>query len=114
MLGVHSAYAAGKRRAAFGTTALFECPATAAFRHAHFDEKLLGYALRAKEASDVIGENFARGIFPNPRGFLKAAVFECDGEVRWVNQPDSGLLTGNIFTDGSALWPLFLELRVAG
>ena len=45
---------------------------------------------------------------------MKAAVFECDGEVRRVNQPDSGLLTGDIFTDGSALWPLFLELRVAG
>ena len=51
--------------------ARFECPATAAFRHAHLGSRHLRYAERAKEAGETVAECFAKGLFPNPLGFLK-------------------------------------------
>jgi len=72
---------------------------------------------RAKAALSVgegTGELFAAGIFPDPRDIFRAADVDPLQTIFWVHRPACGLLSGLIFTDGSARFPDVPGLRRAG
>ena len=60
-------------------------------------------ASRALSISESCGERFARCLMPSPLVFVPRS--EPEATVMWVSKPPSGLLTGCIFSDGSAMWP---------
>ncbi len=68
----------------------------------------------AREEGVAAGEYFARAIFPDPSPLFCRRPIPRDDEVKWINRPASGKLTGMIFSDGSARWPRVAALRRAG
>eukprot|EP00973_Karenia_brevis_P018233 2504314-Karenia_brevis.AAC.1 len=75
---------------------------------------LLKAAKLAREHSELGGEFFARGVFPAVDSLLPKVLRASEADIRWINQPASGRMSGLLFSDGSGLHPRWPELRRAG
>ena len=71
-------------------------------------------AVVAKNTSWVVGENFAKGLFPTPVALLPPPLGESQAPIHWINKPAGGRMHGILFTDGSGRFPNVPELRRAG
>eukprot|EP00959_Pyramimonas_sp_CCMP1952_P440352 9219616-Pyramimonas_sp.AAC.1 len=59
--------------------------------------QLASRAARVCEGGDELAERFARAISPSPMVLFPAQ--EPDQTVFWINRPESGRLSGLIFSD---------------
>ena len=90
----------------------YECVAHQALRRDEVSPWLAERARNVRAGGREVAERFARGVFPSPLAFFPRV--EPEVQVRWINKPPSGLLTGMIFSDGSAFWPGLPGLSRAG
>ena len=89
----------------------FQCPATRERR----GEILSPLVACSAEAVDPIDqEKVARCHLPDLSFWLPQPLCSSSCEVRWVNRPASGLLSGDLFVDGSSWFGEFPFLRRAG
>ena len=58
-------------------------------------------------AGEAIGENFARCVFPDPYMFFTRSPPPESDLIKWYQKPASGMLSGVVFSDGSAVAPGF-------
>eukprot|EP00973_Karenia_brevis_P014925 2037131-Karenia_brevis.AAC.1 len=79
---------------------VYECDALLARRRQAASETLMR-AAAAVSGDEQRRERFAQGVFPHPRAVVPPA--QEHGDICWINRPATGLLSGIIFTDGSAL-----------
>ena len=92
----------------------FQCPATEAQRREWLDHDLLQCAWRVKFLGEKAAETFTRAVLPSPAAVLKQRDYATEGQVKWINPPVAGYITGTVFADGSSLYPAVPELRAAG
>ena len=92
----------------------FGCPATEAFRRQAISARLGKCASVVAQEGDEMADRFARCLFPTPDFALPAPILEATEVVHWIRRPPSGKLSGDIFTDGSGLFPKMPCLRCAG
>jgi len=88
--------------AAAGTLAhrRWHCPVWDQFREQALPAEL---AEAAAKSSDQVQEALARAWVAPPRRWLPPALLRNACPVKWFNKPASGVMSGNLFTDGSAI-----------
>ncbi len=92
----------------------YECPAWDVFRGQNTSARSRRCAKYAREAGLAYGESFARAMVPDPACLIRKQPVPRKQEVNWINRPASGMLSGVIFSDGSARFPRCAALRRAG
>jgi hypothetical protein len=94
--------------------AAFDCPAQAALRLHACPEHVVKAAAVVRRQGLGAGELFARGLFPDPESLIPRHPVPETSLVQWWRKPASGLMTGCLFLDGSALRPHWRATRRAG
>ena len=77
-------------------------------------ELVARHAAKAAGFGHQVGERFCRGLFPDPQQVLQIPSVPDSHYFRWYRKPEDGIMQGDIYLDGSCIFPRYRRLRRAG